>query len=85
MFVLFSIIVSIALTVIGNMIHLPIIATLYSLAVLLPSVAVGIRRMHDTDHSGWWIIVPLVNLIFACTDGTPSSNRFGPSPKAIAA
>jgi len=37
--------------------------------------------MHDTDHSGWWLLVPIVNLIFACTDSTPGPNRFGPNPK----
>lgn len=55
---------------------------LYSLAVLLPSIAVGIRRMHDTDHSGWWILVPFVNFVFAVTEGTSGPNRFGPDPKA---
>lgn len=57
---------------------------LYQLAVLLPSIAVGVRRMHDTDHSGWWILLPIVNLIFACTEGTPGPNRFGQNPKLSA-
>ena len=57
------------------------VTNLYSLAVLLPSVAVGVRRMHDTDHSGWWILLPIVNLIFACTEGTRGPNRFGADPK----
>lgn len=55
---------------------------LYSLAVLIPSIAVGIRRMHDTDHSGWWILVPFVNFVFAVTEGTQGTNRFGADPKA---
>jgi uncharacterized membrane protein YhaH (DUF805 family) len=58
-----------------------VVVNLYSLAVLLPSVAVGVRRMHDTDHSGWWILLPIVNLIFACTEGTRGPNRFGADPK----
>jgi uncharacterized membrane protein YhaH (DUF805 family) len=37
--------------------------------------------MHDTDHSGWWILLPIVNLIFACTEGTRGPNRFGADPK----
>jgi uncharacterized membrane protein YhaH (DUF805 family) len=57
-----------------------VLSMLYSLAVTVPSITVGIRRMHDTDHSGWWIIVPFVNLVFAVTPGTPGSNRFGPEP-----
>lgn len=57
------------------------ITNIYSLGVLIPGIAVGVRRMHDTDHSGWWLLLPIVNLIFACTEGTPGPNRFGPSPK----
>ena len=58
------------------------LVSLYQLAVLIPSIAVGVRRMHDTDHSGWWLLIPLVNLFFAVSDGTSGSNRFGPDPKA---
>ena len=54
---------------------------LYSLAVLLPAIAVAVRRMHDTDHSGWWILVPFVNFVFAVTEGTNGPNRFGADPK----
>jgi uncharacterized membrane protein YhaH (DUF805 family) len=61
-----------------------VVLNLYQLAVLLPSIAVGVRRMHDTDHSGWWILCPIVNLIFACTGGTAGPNRFGPDPKLSA-
>ena len=59
-----------------------VLGSIFSLAVLIPSIAVGVRRMHDTDHSGWWIIVPFGNLYFACIDGTSGDNRFGPDPKA---
>lgn len=55
------------------------------LAIIVPSIAVSVRRMHDTDHSGWWVIAPIVPLIFALTAGTPGDNRFGPSPKGMAA
>jgi uncharacterized membrane protein YhaH (DUF805 family) len=84
MFVLFNLIISFVLGFIGGLIHVPIIGTIYTLAVLVPSIAVGVRRMHDTDHSGWWLLVPIVNLIFACTDGTPGPNRFGENPKNVA-
>ncbi|MEO9230003.1 MAG: DUF805 domain-containing protein [Devosia sp.] len=60
-----------------------VIIDIYSLAVLIPGIAVGVRRMHDTDHSGWWILLPIVNLVFACTEGTSGSNRFGPDPKLV--
>jgi len=58
-----------------------VLANIYSVAVLIPALAVGVRRMHDTDHNGWWIIVPFVNFYFWCIDGTSGDNRFGPDPK----
>lgn len=65
---------------------------LVSLALLLPSFAVGVRRLHDTDRSGGWIfigLIPIIGgialLVFYCQDGTPSPNRFGPSPKDLGA
>lgn len=54
----------------------------YALAVILPSFAVAIRRMHDTDHSGWWIMVPVANFVLTLLPGTSGPNRFGPDPKA---
>ncbi len=65
------------------------IGGLLSLALIIPSLAVSIRRMHDQDKSGWWILIALVPfvggivlLVFLCLDGTPGPNRFGPDPKA---
>lgn len=84
MFFLFNLIISFVIGFVCGLIlgeKGRIVANIYSLAVLLPSIAVGVRRMHDTDHSGWWIIVPIVNLVFACIEGTPGPNRFGPDPK----
>ncbi|PRA64892.1 hypothetical protein CQ065_12080 [Pseudomonas sp. MYb187] len=60
-----------------------ITSTLYSFAMLIPGITVGIRRMHDTDHRGWWLLVPFVNIIFLVMDSTPGPNRFGPNPKGI--
>jgi uncharacterized membrane protein YhaH (DUF805 family) len=64
-----------------------ILAVLASLALLLPSIAVGIRRLHDTDRPGWWILVGLIPLvgaiiliIFYVQPGTPGANRYGPQP-----
>jgi uncharacterized membrane protein YhaH (DUF805 family) len=60
------------------------ISTLISIAVLLPSIAVSIRRMHDTDHRGWWMIVPIVNFVFSLKQSDPNLNRFGPpSPPSL--
>lgn len=65
-----------------------LLSGLYAIAVLLPSLAVIVRRLHDTDRSGWWILIEfipliggLVLLVFTLLDSTPGSNRFGPSPK----
>jgi uncharacterized membrane protein YhaH (DUF805 family) len=88
MFFLFNVIICFALGFIMGLAHSPsganTLVDIYQLAILIPSIAVGVRRMHDTDHSGWWIIVPIVNLVFACTEGTPGENRFGEDPKQVA-
>jgi uncharacterized membrane protein YhaH (DUF805 family) len=47
---------------------------------LLPSLAVSVRRVHDSDKRGWWILVPIYNLILMCMSGTRGPNRFGPDP-----
>lgn len=59
-----------------------------NLVLLLPSLAVGIRRLHDTERSGWWILIGLIPIlglivlsIFFVQDGTSGPNRFGASPK----
>ncbi|MFK3771554.1 DUF805 domain-containing protein [Pseudomonas sp. NPDC089406] len=59
----------------------PIFSLLFSLAVMIPAIALAVRRLHDTDHSGWWILVPIVNIVFMFFDSTPGNNRFGPNPK----
>jgi uncharacterized membrane protein YhaH (DUF805 family) len=81
MFFLFNIVISIGISIVATLIKVPLLSTIYSLAILCPAIAVGIRRMHDTGRSGWWIIVPIANLIFACTDSQPGSNEYGPNPK----
>ncbi len=62
-----------------------ILSSLFSLAVFLPSISVAVRRLHDTDRSGWWwwlILIPLVGIIilivwYATRGGTSGPNRFG--------
>ncbi len=62
---------------------------IWSLGNLLPSLAVGVRRLHDTDRSGWWLLLALVPVIgaivlivFFATKGTGGGNRFGNDPLA---
>jgi len=101
MFVLFNLIVSIVIGIIdgiagtmttvdagGIPVQVGIIGIVYSLAVLLPGIAVGVRRLHDTNRSGWWLLIwfiPvigwLVLLVFYILEGTRGSNRFGADPK----
>jgi len=64
-----------------------IISTVFSLVLLIPGIAVSVRRLHDTDRSGWWLLIvfiPLIGaiviLIFAALRGTPHQNRFGNDP-----
>ncbi|NWG38877.1 MAG: DUF805 domain-containing protein [Hydrogenophilaceae bacterium] len=57
------------------------LAAIYQLTVLIPSISVLVRRMHDTDHSGWWVLVPIANLVLAIREGQHGDNRFGPDPK----
>ena len=64
------------------------IVLVYSLAVLVPVMAVSVRRLHDTDRSGWWLLVTffpffgvLVLLLFMVQDSDPKKNQYGPNPK----
>lgn len=73
----------------GNPNATPVITLLASLALLLPNLAVLVRRLHDTDRSGWWILISLIPVIgglvlfvFTCLEGTSGDNRFGEDPKA---
>ncbi len=54
---------------------------IYSLAVMLPYIAVGIRRMHDLGKSGWFILIPIYNLILFATNGVEGENEYGADPK----
>jgi len=64
---------------------------LYGLAVLLPGIAVSIRRLHDTDRSGWWMllalvpIVGLVLIVLLAEDSNAGTNRYGQNPKLVIA
>ncbi len=89
MFFLFNLIIAFVLGFIEGIVGIApesdqsVLVTIYQLAILIPSIAVGVRRMHDSDHSGWWLLVPIVNIVFAVSEGTRGVNRFGSDPKAI--
>jgi uncharacterized membrane protein YhaH (DUF805 family) len=97
MFTLVSVIIAIVLAVLDNLLGLAVIpgtgvlGLIYSLAVLLPSLGVSIRRLHDTGRTGWWLLIGLIPLVgaivlivFLATPGAVGSNSYGPDPKASA-
>lgn len=64
--------------------------SLYSLAILIPSIAVGVRRLHDTGRSGWWLLIGLIPVIgsivlivFFVLDSESGENAYGANPKAL--
>lgn len=81
MFFLINIIISMILGLVGGMIEFIYLSNIYSLVVLIPAIAVGVRRMHDVNKSGWFILIPIYNIILACTAGDAGPNRFGADPK----
>lgn len=96
MFALFNIIVSLVLLMLDSAMGTGsfesgtgLLSGIYSLAVILPSLGVTVRRLHDTGRSGWWILIALIPLIgaivllvFMVSDSQPGNNQYGPSPKA---
>jgi len=56
------------------------LGNIFGLVTILPHIMFGIRRMHDTNRSGWWMLLPIVNLVFWAQAGTEGENRFGPPP-----
>ncbi len=97
-FFLFNIIVTIVLAIIDALtgsfkagVGIGLLGGLYSLAVIIPSLAVTIRRLHDTDRSGWWLLISLIPLIgaivlliFVVQDSSPGENKYGQNPKITA-
>jgi len=87
-FVLFQILILGVAMAIDNIWGSPILYSIAALVLLVPSLAVSIRRLHDTSRSGWWILLAFIPLIGAiilivwyATDGTPGTNKWGANPK----
>jgi uncharacterized membrane protein YhaH (DUF805 family) len=72
---LFTVVLSILLSSINSS-----LGNLGSFVTFLPSIAVAIRRVHDVDRAGWFILVPLYNLYLVLQSGDSGENRFGPPP-----
>lgn len=98
-FVLWYVIISIGLAILDNIIGtysakagIGLLGGIYALALLIPSISVSVRRLHDTGRTGWWlliILIPLIGaivlLVFMFLDSQPGENEYGPSPKAAGA
>ena len=76
--------------IIGVLFAIGTLGGIYSLAVLIPSIAVTVRRLHDTNHSGWWLLISfipffggIILLIFLLQDSQPGENQYGPNPKEV--
>lgn len=89
MFVLINMIISFVLGFVEGLLGGPgIIGYVYALAILVPGIAVSIRRLHDTGRSGWWLLISFIPLIgaivlivFMATNGAPGDNQYGADPK----
>ncbi|OYU96006.1 MAG: DUF805 domain-containing protein [Bacteroidetes bacterium B1(2017)] len=79
-FFLFNIIFSFGFGFVCGLMKIPDFSILYTLVVLLPSIAVGVRRMHDVGKSGWYILIPFYNFILALTPGDAGDNEYGEDP-----
>jgi uncharacterized membrane protein YhaH (DUF805 family) len=94
-FFLFNILISIVLGVIDGMTGsfspesgMGLLSGIYMLAVLIPGIAVAVRRLHDTSRTGWWLLISLIPLIgaivlivFLVSDSKPEENQYGVNPK----
>ncbi|MEI6552939.1 MAG: DUF805 domain-containing protein [bacterium] len=92
-FALFSFIASLLLSIISNIAGDTngILGLIYSLVVLIPSIAVAVRRLHDTGRTGWWLllaIIPIIGWIWLFVlyvlDSNSGDNKYGSNPKMTA-
>lgn len=90
-FVLAIIIGSLGFGLIDSLLGIGLLGFLFQLAVLIPSITVGVRRLHDIGKSGWWMLIGLIPLIgtlvllyFFVLDSEPGENQYGANPKGAA-
>jgi uncharacterized membrane protein YhaH (DUF805 family) len=98
-FVLFTLIISVALSIVDVLIgtwypssSIGLLSGIFSLAILIPSIAVSVRRLHDIGRTGWWVLIglvpiigPIVLIVFAIMDSESGGNQYGANPKTAPA
>lgn len=82
-FALFNLIISFVFGFVCGLMQVPQLAHIYTIAVLIPGIAVSVRRMHDIGKSGWFILIPLYNIVLAATEGEKGTNQYGIDPKEV--
>lgn len=87
-FVLFNSVISLAVGLVAGLIGISWLTYIYSAALLLPSLGVAVRRLHDIGKSGWWLLIsfiPLIGgiwlIILMVKEGNLGTNAYGPDPK----
>lgn len=76
--------------IIAGLLGIGLLSSIWELVILIPSIAISIRRLHDIGKSGWWVLInfiPLIGfivlLVWACKEGDHGDNAYGPDPKKI--
>ena len=94
MFILFNVIIAMALGIVSALIgdKNGILGVIYEFAILVPLLAANVRRLHDTNRSGWWILLDLIpiigwiwGLVLVCLNSDPGDNKYGANPKVAVA
>jgi len=86
-FILINTVIGVIFSVIDHTLGINMFNTIYTLSVLIPSIAVATRRLHDTGKSGWWrllLFVPIIGfmilVLFLVKESVPFENEYGPNP-----
>lgn len=82
-FLLFYVVSLFVAGIIDSVTGIPVLAFIVLLALIVPTLALNTRRLHDTGRSGWWQLISIVAIFFYVQD-SHGDNQYGPSPKTVA-
>jgi uncharacterized membrane protein YhaH (DUF805 family) len=90
-FFLANLILGVVFSLLGRVsVAFAVIYALYGLAMIIPSLSVSVRRLHDINRTGWWVLIALVPivgvivlLVFHATAGDPGGNQYGYPPEPL--